>query len=89
MPLGVHCCDESCQDSTNKCNEAHSKDSPIRQLGQADAAKKPNIFWIVGENFFLDLAYYGQKNVSTPNFTGSSDTTHRVALKRLQAVMDT
>ena len=60
---------------------------PLLALGQA--AKKPNILWIVGENFFLDLAYYGQKNVSTPNFTGSSDTTHRAALKRLQAVMDT
>ena len=34
-------------------------DLPISQLGQADAAKKPNILWIVGENFFLDLAYYG------------------------------
>ncbi len=36
-------------------------------LGQADAAKKPNILWIVGENFSLDLACYGQKNVRTPN----------------------
>jgi N-sulfoglucosamine sulfohydrolase len=36
-------------------------------LKQADAAKKPNILWIVGENFSLDLACYGQKNVSTPN----------------------
>ena len=40
---------------------------PLLALGQA--AKKPNILWIVGENsnilwivgenFFLDLAYYG------------------------------
>ena len=36
-------------------------------LNQADAAEKPNILWIVGENFSLDLACYGQKNVSTPN----------------------
>ena len=36
-------------------------------LNQADAAKKPNILWIVGENFSLDLACYGQKNVLTPN----------------------
>ncbi|SVD99000.1 uncharacterized protein METZ01_LOCUS451854, partial [marine metagenome] len=36
-------------------------------LGQAQAATKPNILWIVGENFSLDLACYGQKNVSTPN----------------------
>lgn len=28
-------------------------------LNQADAAKKPNILWIVGENFSLDLACYG------------------------------
>ncbi|SVC02973.1 uncharacterized protein METZ01_LOCUS255827, partial [marine metagenome] len=32
-------------------------------LDQADAAKKANILWIVGENFSLDLACYGQKNV--------------------------
>ena len=28
-------------------------------LALCQAAKKPNILWIVGENFFLDLAYYG------------------------------
>ena len=38
---------------------------PLLALGQA--VKKPNILWIVGENFSLDLACYGQKNVSTPN----------------------
>ena len=27
----------------------------------------PHILWIVGENFSLDLACYGQKNVRTPN----------------------
>ena len=36
-------------------------------LGQAQADEKPNILWIVGENFSLDLACYGQKNVHTPN----------------------
>lgn len=36
-------------------------------LNQPDAVKKPNILWIVGENFSLNLACYGQKNVSTPN----------------------
>jgi N-sulfoglucosamine sulfohydrolase len=30
-------------------------------------SKTPNILWIVGENFSLDLACYGQKNVRTPN----------------------
>jgi len=29
--------------------------------------KRPNILWIVGENFKLDLGCYGAKNVSTPN----------------------
>jgi len=29
--------------------------------------EKPNILWIVGENFSMDLACYGQKNVQTPN----------------------
>lgn len=28
---------------------------------------RPNILWIVGENFALDLGCYGQKNVKTPN----------------------
>ena len=31
------------------------------------AKDQPNILWIVGENFSLDLACYGQKNVKTPN----------------------
>ena len=31
------------------------------------AREKPNILWIVGENFSMDLACYGQKNVRTPN----------------------
>ena len=29
--------------------------------------KPPNILWIVGENFALDLACYGAENVHTPN----------------------
>ncbi|MEM0895377.1 MAG: sulfatase-like hydrolase/transferase, partial [Verrucomicrobiota bacterium] len=33
----------------------------------ARTADKPNILWIVGENFALDLGCYGQKNVETPN----------------------
>lgn len=36
-------------------------------INQPDAAKKPNILWIVGQNFSLDFACYGQENVSTPN----------------------
>ncbi len=31
------------------------------------AQKRPNILWIVGENFSNDLACYGQKNVATPH----------------------
>ena len=31
------------------------------------AEKKPNILWIVGENFSNDLECYGQKNTATPN----------------------
>jgi N-sulfoglucosamine sulfohydrolase len=33
----------------------------------ATAAKKPNILWVVGENFSNDLGCYGQKNTATPN----------------------
>ncbi len=29
--------------------------------------KRPNILWIVGENFALDFGCYGAKNVKTPN----------------------
>lgn len=32
--------------------------------------KRPNILWIVGENFSNDLACYGQENVKTPNLDG-------------------
>ena len=30
-------------------------------------AKRPNIIWIVGENFDLDFGCYGAENVETPN----------------------
>jgi len=33
----------------------------------AEDARRPNILWIVGENFALDLGCYGAKNVRTPN----------------------
>ena len=33
----------------------------------AQEAQRPNIVWIVGENFDLDFGCYGAKNVSTPN----------------------
>ena len=33
----------------------------------ADEPRRPNIVWIVGENFDLDFGCYGAKNVSTPN----------------------
>lgn len=39
------------------------------RAGAAEKAKprRPNILWIVGENFKLDFGCYGAKNVSTPN----------------------
>lgn len=37
-------------------------------VGESLAAeKRPNILWIVGENFSNDLGCYGQKNVATPH----------------------
>ena len=37
---------------------------------KAPSQKRPNILWIVGENFALDLGCYGAKNVKTPNLDG-------------------
>ena len=36
---------------------------------QAESARlrRPNILWIVGENFKLDFGCYGAQHVSTPN----------------------
>ncbi len=31
------------------------------------AKRRPNILWIVGENFDLDFGCFGARNVSTPN----------------------
>ncbi|MHC4402737.1 MAG: sulfatase family protein [Planctomycetota bacterium] len=39
---------------------------PTRPAGGAES-RPPNILWIVGENFDLDLGCYGRENVSTPN----------------------
>lgn len=36
----------------------------------AESPKRPNIVWIVGENFDLDFGCYGADNVSTPNIDG-------------------
>jgi len=36
----------------------------------ADDRERPNVIWIVGENFALDLGCYGQENVKTPNLDG-------------------
>lgn len=33
----------------------------------AHAAERPNVLWIVGENFSNDLGCYGQRNVATPH----------------------
>jgi arylsulfatase A-like enzyme len=38
-----------------------------RQVSAQQPARRPNILWIVGENFDLDFGCYGAKNVSTPN----------------------
>ncbi len=40
--------------------------------GSSDS--RPNILWIVGENFDLDLGCYGAKNVRTPNLDGLADS---------------
>lgn len=37
------------------------------------AADRPNILWIVGENFSNDLGCYGQENVATPNLDRLAD----------------
>lgn len=36
-------------------------------IGMSQEKTRPNIIWIVGENFSLDLGCYGQQNVQTPN----------------------
>lgn len=43
--------------------------NPTCGVCSADATQsaRPNILWIVGENFKLDFGCYGAKNVSTPN----------------------
>lgn len=38
-----------------------------------NAADKPNLLWIVGENLKLDLECYGAKNVRTPNLNRLAD----------------
>jgi arylsulfatase A-like enzyme len=43
--------------------------APCAQFQHKDT-KTPNILWIVGENFDLDLGCYGAKNVHTPNLDG-------------------
>jgi len=41
--------------------------------GQAAPASTPNILWIVGENFSLDLGCYGAENVRTPHLDSLAD----------------
>jgi len=36
----------------------------------SESARRPNILWIVGENFALDLGCYGAEHVRTPNLDG-------------------
>lgn len=38
-----------------------------RTGNEGDAPRRPNILWIVGENFDLDFGCYGAENVHTPN----------------------
>ena len=50
--------------------------------GAAAAAaetRRPNILWIVGENFSTDLGCYGQKNVATPHLDALADSGIRYA----------
>ncbi len=37
------------------------------QASAADAPRRPNILWLIGENICLDLGCYGAKGVATPN----------------------
>ena len=37
---------------------------------QETTVRRPNILWIVAENFGLDFGCYGAKNVLTPNIDG-------------------
>lgn len=41
--------------------------SPFESRSGAATPKRPNILWIVGENFSLDLGCYGAKHVRTPH----------------------
>lgn len=41
--------------------------SPDESSPKRSPVKRPNILWIVGENFKLDFGCYGAKNVRTPN----------------------
>ena len=40
---------------------------PLAQCWGVESVQRPNILWIVGENFALDLGCYGAQNVETPN----------------------
>ena len=46
--------------------------APEEQKNAASGA--PNILWVVGENFALDLGCYGQQNVKTPVLDGLART---------------
>ena len=43
------------------------EDTQPERTPDAQVAKRPNILWIVGENFKLDFGIYGAENVHTPN----------------------
>ena len=44
-----------------------------KEGNQTNNIGRPNIVWIVGENFDLDLGCYGAPNVSTPNLDALAD----------------
>ena len=40
---------------------------PFAATHGADAAKRPNVLWLIGEDFSQHLGCYGTKEVFTPN----------------------
>lgn len=45
----------------------------VAQRPTDEVISRPNILWIVGENFALDLGCYGARNVETPNLDGLAE----------------
>lgn len=45
----------------------------VAESSIAQTSERPNILWIVGENFSTDLGCYGQANVATPHLDALAD----------------